>query len=89
MTITVEDGWLKGSPIRTARKDHRCADAARSERLGLTKCLRVIRKGDKYVEGDCDPDYAGGFGHDRYCMECADGQESHLNAVLEPTNEQA
>ena len=33
----VEDGWIKGATIRTARKDHRCSDASRSTRLGLTK----------------------------------------------------
>ena len=76
MTQFVTEGWLKGHPIRRARKEYRCDDAKRSERLSLTKCLRIIHEGDAYVEGDMNPDRAGGFGHDRWCMACADGQET-------------
>ena len=77
----VETGWLAGARIRVARKEHRCSDARRSERLGLTKCQRVIHPGDRYAEGDMDPDSAGGFGHDRYCLACVDGQESLWGAT--------
>lgn len=58
-----ETGWLKGHPIRTARKAGKCAD--------FRHCGTVIQPGDKYVEGDIDIDKAGGFGHDRLCLACA------------------
>lgn len=62
---TVEDGWLKGSPIRTARKPHRC-----NYWQGLSnggRCSHIIQIGEQYVEGDGN-DEAGGYGNDRYCM---------------------
>jgi hypothetical protein len=60
--------------IRTARKEHRCANASRSER-GLawaSECARTIKAGERYAEGGLDPDCAGGFGRERFCMSCAE-----------------
>lgn len=62
--------------FRRARKDHRCAHARIAERGNNERvaavCRRTIAKGELYLEGDPDPYYAGGFGHDRYCMACAE-----------------
>jgi hypothetical protein len=64
---------------RTARKQHRCANA-HAAILGnlLVKdiCTRVIKPGEQYVEGEVDPYYAGGFGHDRICKPCADAGQA-------------
>lgn len=62
MSRTVETGTWAGHPIRRARKQHRCD----------WDCKGTIAVGDLYVEGDCDPYEAGGFGHDRICLACAE-----------------
>lgn len=61
-------GWLKGYPIRTARKAGKCA--------GFRFCGTIIQPGDLYV--DCDPYKAGGFGHDRHCLACAQVEPTAL-----------
>lgn len=61
---------------RTARKTHRCANASRAERgvAWAQCCKRTITPGERYLEGDVNPDIAGGFGHDRYCMGCVEAE---------------
>jgi hypothetical protein len=59
---TADTGWLQGHPIRKARKEYRCDCRA---------CRKQIAVGDEYVQGDIDPDRAGGFGHQRICTDCA------------------
>lgn len=59
----------------TARKRHRCVNAAAAERGNPAVadiCKRVIEKGEQYVEGDANPYEAGGFGFDRGCLACAE-----------------
>ena len=55
--------------IRRARKAHRCGYWHGLANGG--RCRTVIQPGDLYAEGDPDPDYAGGFGLERYCLACA------------------
>ena len=61
--------------FRTARKSHRCANTNKAERgvAWAQICARTIEPGQQYAEGEMNPDNAGGFGHDRYCMACFDG----------------
>ena len=62
--------------IRTARKAGRCANRHASLAGNADGCTLTIETGDRYLEGDCDPYSAGGFGRDRICLPCArrDGQ---------------
>lgn len=64
----------KTTIYRTARKRHRCVNAALAEREtreDVTAVCKVwIERGDRYLQGDVDPYYAGGFGHDRICLGC-------------------
>lgn len=66
MASTVSDGWLKGQTIHTARKAGKCAD--------FRHCGHMIAAGDRYVKGDAQYDIAGGFGHERFCLSCAQVQ---------------
>lgn len=77
--IVVADGWLKGQPIRKARKAHRC-DYFHGVRNG-GRCKTIIQPGSYYVEGEAN-DEAGGFGHDRYCLACA-GEEARSSVPTE------
>jgi hypothetical protein len=67
--LQITEGWLAGHRIRRAPKGHRC-DYWRGKANG-GRCDAPIRPGDLYVEGEMSPDRAGGFGHDRYCFDCA------------------
>lgn len=60
-------GPYQGHPIRKARQEWPCENYPRSSPL-----RHVIIAGERYVEGDVDPDYAGGFGHYRICLKCAE-----------------
>lgn len=60
--------------IRTARKRHRCVNAGLAERGArpdvTAVCAVHIERGDQYIQGDCDPYSAGGFGYERICLPC-------------------
>jgi hypothetical protein len=71
MSITVQTGTWAGQPLRVARKPHRCDYWHGLER---GKCAAIILPGDYYLQGEMN-DSAGGWGYDRYCMECA-GEEA-------------
>ena len=66
--IWIQSGWLEGHPIRKARNAGQC-DFWRGALHGGC-CKTMIKPGDYYAEGERNDD-AGGFGRDRYCMECA------------------
>lgn len=72
----VADGTWKGQPIRRARKAHRCDYWHGSQNGG--RCKNTIQPGEDYVQGELNDD-AGGFGHDRYCLDCA-GPEARAAA---------
>jgi hypothetical protein len=78
MTITVQSGTWAGFPIRKARKPGRC-DYWR----GVDgRCKARIHAGDYYQQGEMNDD-AGGYGNDRYCMDCAgDEAKASLAAAL-------
>jgi hypothetical protein len=65
MAAILIGGWLDGNLVRTARKPHRCDFYPSARRCN------DISVGDRYCEGECNPDNAGGFGQYRYCFECA------------------
>lgn len=77
----VTEGTWKNHLIRRARKAHTC-DYYRG-RLNGGRCGAKIAVGDDYMEGEMNDD-AGGFGHDRYCLECA-GPEARAAAYQERT----
>jgi hypothetical protein len=72
--------------IRRARKAYHCRACYRagppaSATTGLAFVRAVekkIKPGDLYVEGDIDPYEAGGFGHERICLDCINKWESEL-----------
>jgi hypothetical protein len=66
--IVVEKGTWRGAPIRKARKAGRC-DYWRGAQAG-GMCAARIAPGDFYMQGEMN-DTAGGWGSDRYCMDCA------------------
>ena len=72
--IQVNGGPWDGHVIRAARKIGRCdyfrgiRDDRPASQNGL--CPNVIRTGDLYLAGEMN-DEAGGYGQDRYCLECA------------------
>lgn len=72
MQLTVQGGWLDGSPIRKARKQYRCEYFRGSQNGGF--CRKPIMPGDYYVEGemsDCEQTRNGAFIRDKYCLQCA------------------
>lgn len=69
MIDIIKTGWLQGHLIRKARKVHRCDYWRGTDKGG--RCVNEIRAGDYYVEGEMDPERAGGYGVNRYCFECA------------------
>ena len=73
--ISVSEGTWRGQPIRRARKAYRC-DYWRGAMNG-GRCAKRIAAGDYYMQGEAN-DEAGGFGYDRYCMECA-GSEAQAS----------
>lgn len=79
--LRVTQGWLAGHRIRRARKEHRC-DYWHGRANG-GRCDKSIASDDFYVEGDISPDRAAGFGHDRYCLDCAgaDARAALANAI--------
>lgn len=70
MARLVTTGRYEGRAIRRARKPYVCEQWV-SGWPQINRCGRPINAGDLYVEGDVDPDRAGGFGHERICLECA------------------
>ena len=58
-------GWLDGNLVRKARKPHRCDYYPSARRCS------DIAVGERYCEGECNPDEAGGYGQYRYCFTCA------------------
>jgi hypothetical protein len=69
MPRRVNIGGYRGHLIRKARKHHRCDEVGGwPERV---RCSAKIGAGSSYVEGDVNPDSAGGFGHYRICLSCA------------------
>lgn len=60
-----------GRKVRRARKAGRCVSYRAAEAGNAPECLRLIKVGDQYVEGEIDPYLAGGFGHERVCLACA------------------
>ena len=74
MTLTVQGGWLDGSPIRRARKSYRCGYFRGKANGGI--CNKLIPIGGFYCEGemvDCGPQTTrnGVFLREKYCLECA------------------
>jgi hypothetical protein len=59
--------WPNGH-IRVAHKDYPC-DYNHGTEKG--KCPETIHKGEPYFEADSNPSSAGGYGHYRYCKQCA------------------
>ena len=80
-TLEVNGGWLDGHRIRKARKAHTCDYFKGASNGG--HCNKPIAAGAFYCEGLVNPDRAGGFGHFRYCAECA-GPEA-ANAIARAT----
>lgn len=68
MAIQVRSGTWQGQPIRRARKAYRCDYWHGASSGG--RCRNTINAGDHYMEGEAN-DRAGGFGADRYCLDCA------------------
>ena len=64
--------------VRRARKTYRCDYWRGSQNGG--RCRNQIIAGTYYVEGE-PSDEAGGFGHERYCLECAPEGEAALIAA--------
>ena len=62
-------GPYQGHIVRTARKDWTCQRMVRW--APFERCEKPIAAGQVYVEGEVDPDVAGGFGMTRVCMDCA------------------
>lgn len=73
----VVGGVYNGHIVRRARKAWTC-DAAQGW-PEIRRCRKPIPAGAFYIEGDVDPDYAGGFGHERYCADCVD---DHARAAI-------
>lgn len=57
--------------IRTAMKTHLCVNAHAHRAGNAPNCRVTIKKGDRYEQGDVDPYFAGGFGHERVCLGCS------------------
>ncbi len=81
MPTTIRDGWLAGSIVRTARKEHGCDYWLGTSNGGV--CGKTIRAGERYAEGDRNAT-AGGFGFDRYCLACV--RRSYGGAMPELSN---
>lgn len=75
--ILVDSGTWRGNVIRRARKGSRC-DYFHGAAIG--KCKNRIEPGDLYLEGEMN-DTAGGYGSDRYCMNCVAGHEGVTAAI--------
>ncbi len=67
--LEIKDGWLAGNMIRRARKPFTCGYWRGKLNGGF--CKHVVQRGELYAEGEGDPYNAGGFGRDRYCLDCA------------------
>lgn len=64
--LEVKEGVWAGKVIRRARKEGRC-----EYWLGVPgQCKNIIKSGDLYMTGEQNGE-AGGFGQERYCMDCA------------------
>lgn len=81
MANTVLCGPYAGHRIRTARKAGRCQYWRGAEAGG--ECGKTIAVGDRYVAGDQDVFAAGGFGRQRYCLDCV---PEACKATGEPNN---
>jgi len=81
--VKVIGGVWHGCLLRTARKAGRCdySRGFKDDRPASEngRCPNRINVGDRYMEGEMN-DEAGGFGHDRYCMQCA-GPEARAALV--------
>lgn len=90
MTTWIKGGWLDGHPVRRARKAHVCnywwGNGSQHPQGKSGRCHNAINPGDLYVEGERN-DTAGGFGADRYCVDCAtiESDEARAAVVAEAT----
>lgn len=80
MAAIVHRGPYKGYTIRKARKAHRCenAHAHKAGNPDAALCEVTIWPGRHYVETECDPYAAGGFGMSKLCMSCAGDEVAML-----------
>lgn len=71
--MIIQTGPWKGHALRKGRKAHRCenASAHKAGNPDAANCEVTIAAGSHYVETECDPYEAGGFGMSKLCLPCA------------------